>query len=175
VREVGSSTLVVIAVVVLVAGCSRAPDAKDAQADLDESRSSVNVEVRDAARVLSGGDWRVSGLGGSFSTCSGTAGMGSASVIYSAGGDVKGGAGTQAERIRAASQMLEDAGWKLVDQGETRAAGEYSRLTRHGFELAIDRDQLEGSQDFGFGANGDCIGVTDQQYSDLPDDGQIVP
>jgi hypothetical protein len=23
----------------------------------------VNVEVRDAARVLSGGDWRVSGLG----------------------------------------------------------------------------------------------------------------
>jgi hypothetical protein len=163
-----------VALVILVAGCSREPNAKDAQADMDESRSAVQAEVKAAARVLAAGDWQVSGVGGGFRRC-GAGGLAAAAVEYSAGGDVKGGVGTQAERIRAATQMLEDAGWKVVVQGDAARAGEYSRLTRRGLELAIDRDQLQGSQDFGFGVSGDCVEVTDEQANDLPDNEPIVP
>jgi hypothetical protein len=164
---------VALALVVLTVGCSREPNAKDAQADLDESRSAVQAEVKAAARVLAGGDWQVSGVGGGFRRCGG-GGLAAAAVEYSAGGDVKGGAGTQAERIRTASKMLEDAGWKLVVQGHGARAGEYSRLTRHGFELSIDRDQLQGSQDFGFGVSGECVEATDQA-NNLPGREKLAP
>jgi hypothetical protein len=172
--ESRARTGVAVALIMLIAGCSREPDAKDAQADLDESRSAVQAEVKDAARVLAAGDWRISGLGGSILVC-GSGGLGAASIMYSAGGDVKGGAGTQAERIRTASKMLEDAGWKLVVQGHGARGGEYSRLRRHGFELSIDRDQLQGSQDFGFGVSGECVEVTDQQANNLPGREKLAP
>lgn len=165
---------VAVALIMLVAGCSREPDADGARADMDESRAAVQTEVKAAARVLAAGDWQVSGVGGGFRRCGG-GGLAAAAVEYSAGGDVKGGAGTQAERIRAATKMLEDAGWKLVVQGNAAKAGEYSRLTRRGLELAIDRDQLQGSQDFGFGVSGECVEVTDEQADDLPENEQIVP
>jgi hypothetical protein len=51
----------------------------------------------------------------------------------------------------------------------------YGRLSRDGVKLSIDRDPLEGSEEFGVDVAGPCFKVTDEQYSDLPDDEQIVP
>lgn len=165
---------VAIAVVVLAAGCSREPDAKDAQADVDKTRSAVRAEVKDAAQVLEEGDWKISGLSGSFLTC-GSAGLGAATIMYSAGGTVKGGDGTRTERIVAATKTLEAAGWKVRKDGISSGGEAYSRLTRDGMEVAIDPVQLIGSQDFGFDVNGECVQVTDEQANYPPEDEPISP
>lgn len=47
---------VAVALIMLIAGCSREPDAKGAQADMGESRAAVQTEVKAAARVLATGD-----------------------------------------------------------------------------------------------------------------------
>lgn len=166
--------VLVVLVIVLAAGCSREPDAKDAQADVDKSRSGVREEVKNAAQALTAGGWQVSGLSGSFVTC-GSGGLGAATIMYSAGGTVRGGDGTRSERIVAATKTLEAAGWKVRKDGTSSGGEAYSRLTRDGMEVAIDPDQLIGSQDFGFGVNGECVQVTDEQANYPPEDEPISP
>jgi hypothetical protein len=62
------------------------------------------------------------------------------------------------------------------DERRYDASGDaYGRLSRDGVELSVDRDPLEGSEEFGVDVAGPCFKVTDEQYSDLPDDEQIVP
>jgi hypothetical protein len=167
-------TGVAVASMVLIAGCSREPDSKDAQADMDESRSAVRAEVKGAARVLAAGGWRIVSMGGRFSSCGG-GGLAASAVRYSAGGTVTGGAGTMDQRIRSVGRLLSDAGWKVREVSSTGEGGRYSRLTRDGLALAIDPDSLQGSQDFGFGVSGECVEVTDKQHENLPGKEQIAP
>jgi hypothetical protein len=165
---------VVLVLTVLIAGCSREPDSKDAQADVGKSRAAVRAEVKNAAQVLTAAGWQISSLGGNFLTC-GSGGLGAASLKYSAGGTVTGGEGTLDQRIRAVGRVLMDAGWKFREVSQTGEGGRYSRLIRDGLALAIDRDQLEGSQDFGFGVTGECVEVTDEQANQPRDSDPIVP
>jgi hypothetical protein len=113
-----------VVVIVLVAGCSREPDVKDADR---------------------------------------------------AGGFVEGGAGTTADRVSAVLGLLEKAGWTVTNKGSSDPGGAYGRLTRDGLELSVDEDQLQGSDRIVFGAATRCLDVTDEQYTALPDDEQIVP
>jgi hypothetical protein len=94
---------------------------------------------------------------------------------YTAGGEVTGGAGTVSDRIVLAIGVLESAGWKVTSEGTTSQGDAYGRLSRDGVKLSIDRDPLEGSEEFGVDVAGPCFKVTDEQYSDLPHDEQIVP
>jgi hypothetical protein len=71
--------------------------------------------------------------------------------------------------------LLEKAGWTVTNKGSSDPGGAYGRLTRDGLELSVDEDQLQGSDRIVFGAATRCLDVTDEQYTDLPDDGQIVP
>jgi hypothetical protein len=169
----GACTGVAVALVVLAAGCSRDPDAKDAQADLDESRSAVQAEVKDAARVLEYAGFRLEALTGGFETCN-SVGLGTATARYGAGGTVQGGGGTRNERIVAATDALSSAGWKARKSG-TYLGEAYTRLSRGGLELSLDADQLRGSDAFVVGASSECVQVTDEQANNLPDDEQIVP
>jgi hypothetical protein len=165
---------VVIAVVVLAAGRSREPDEKGAAADADRARAAVVSQLKDAAAALVRGDVAMGGLSGGFSGCGGGE-LSARQARYTAGGDVTGGAGTVSDRIVLAIRVLEAAGWRVTSEGTTPQGDAYGRLSRDGVELSVDRDPLEGSEEFGVDVAGPCFKVTDEQYSDLPDDEQIVP
>lgn len=168
------SISVAIVLIVVAAGCSREPDAKDSAVDADKIRSAVTVQVKDAAAALRGGDVTVGVVDGRFVGCGG-GGLSTLQARYSAGADVSGGAGTVSERIVSAIRTLESAGWNIKDEGVTAQGFAYGRLSRGGLELSIDRDQLEGSQDFGFGVDGPCFDVTEEQFAELPSDELIAP
>ncbi|MET0953073.1 MAG: hypothetical protein ABWX57_07285 [Aeromicrobium sp.] len=173
-RPVRSTACVLLVTLVLAAGCSGESDAKGSARALEDSRSAVAQEVRDAVKALSYVGLDASSLSGGFTTC-GSKGSGAASVKYAAGGRVEGGDGTLEERIAGAARLLTASGWTIRRQGETASGGAYSRLTRSGIELSLDRDRLAGSDAFVLGASGDCIEVTDEQADNLPDDDRIVP
>ena len=140
---------------------------------MGENRAAVVEQVKDAARALESAGFRPEALSGGFDTC-GSAGLGAATVLYSAGGAVQGGGGTRNERIAAAADALSNAGWKVRKSG-THQGEAYSRLTRGGIELSVDPDQLQGSDAFVVGVSSECTQVTDEQYDQLPGDEQIVP
>jgi hypothetical protein len=173
-RRVRSWLGVTAALMVLAAGCSREPDSKDGAANMREGRSAVAAQVRAAAKALTVGDTRAVDVKGGFRECSG-GGLGASRVRYTAGGFVDGGQGSTADRVSAALGLLERAGWRVTDKGSTVRGGAYGRLRRDGVQLAVDEDQLEGSDRVVFGAATPCFDVTDEQANDLPGKERIAP
>jgi hypothetical protein len=163
-----------VALVILVAGCSREPDSKDGAANMREGRSVVVTQVRAAAKALTVGDTRAVDVKGGFEGCGG-GGISALRVRYVAGGSIEGGAGTASDRVRAAMVLLRKAGWRITDNGPSDASGAYGQLIRDGVKLTVDEDELEGSDGIGFGAATLCFDVTHKQYDNLPGKEQIAP
>jgi hypothetical protein len=70
-----------------------------------------------------------------------------------------------ADRMKAAVQALEAAGWKVTDATYTDDPYPNARLEKDGLRLALDPDARRGSDAMTFGLSGKCVRTTKEQQS----------
>ena len=165
--------LVVLLLALTLGGCMNDPDPAKSKATLQSSRSTVMAEIEKVGKQLATDGAALAEASGRYTVCGSAP---TTSLEYGGGGKLSGDARPVEERIKAAADVLEEDGWKVVatSEGNSKAKKPYANLEKDGLRLSLNPDALRGSDALVFSIVGGCHRATKQQVGELGGTDTIV-